>query len=239
MAGATGLNRVKRGVSLIMKWFLLALLGIVALIAAFVYLRRVFARGKARADKRQELRKEIENIRAALAAFEKSTDIDEQIRLLADITRYASTGFRHFPDHPEIMNIVRACEDERRKLVQHWVVAESMRLMKFVEESSNLRVKAGRADQVAECIKVASRYLFPHEAITNAMRSVVQYQEALEGILELPEVERDSAAGGALTLLQPYFRIVEEMEQVNIELARVPWKGEEIRSLLSQLERLS
>ncbi len=221
-----------------MKWFLLALVAVVALVVIVVYLRRAFAHGKARAGQREALRKEIENIRAALAEFEKSQDIDEQIRLLADITRYASTGFRLFPDHPEIMNIVRACEDERRKLVQLWVVGESMRLMKFVEESSNLRVKAGRADQVAECIKVASRYLFPHEAITNAMRSVVQYQEALEGILELPEAERDSAADGALTLLQPYFRIMEEMEQVNVELARTPWKGDEIRSLLSQLERL-
>ncbi len=221
-----------------MKWFLLALVAVVALIVIVVYLRRALKSGQARAGQREALRKEIENIRAALAEFEKSTDIDEQIRLLADITRYASTGFRLFPDHPEIMNIVRACEDERRKLVQHWVVGESMRLMKFVEESSNLRVKAGRADQVAECIKVASRYLFPHEAITNAMRSVVQYQEALEGILELPEAERDSAADGALTLLQRYFRIMDDMQQVNVELARVPWKGEEIRSLLSQLERL-
>ena len=221
-----------------MKWFLLALLGVAALVAAVVYLRRAFAYGKARAGDREALRKEIENIRTALAEFEQSADIDEQIRLLADITRYASNSFRHFPDHPEIMNVVRACEDERRKLVQHWVVEESMRLMKFVEESSNLRVKAGRADQVAECIKVASRYLFPHEAITNAMRSVVQYQEALEGILELPEAERDSAAGGALTLLQPYFRIMDDMQQVNIELARVPWKGDEIRKQLSELERL-
>ena len=148
-----------------------------------------------------------------------------------------------FGERRSLLNALRLLEStrltaERRKLVQHWVVEESMRLMKFVEESSNLRVKAGRADQVAECIKVASRYLFPHEAITNAMRSVVQYQEALEGILELPEAERDSAADGALTLLQPYFHIMDDMQQVNIELARVPWKGDEIRSLLSQLERL-
>jgi hypothetical protein len=221
-----------------MKWVLLVLVGLAALAAAVVYLRRALARGKERSSRRRELRKELENIRAALAEFEKSQDIDDQIRVLADITRYASNGFRLFPDHPEIMNIVRACEDERRKLVQHWVVGESMRLMKFVEESSNLRVRAGRADQVAECIKVASRYLFPHEAITNAMRSVVQYQEALEGILELPEAERDATAEGAKTLLEPYFRIMEEMKQVNVELNRVPWKGDEIRKLLSDLERL-
>ncbi|HSC77980.1 MAG TPA: hypothetical protein VLB32_05395, partial [Candidatus Acidoferrales bacterium] len=77
-----------------------------------------------------------------------------------------------------------------------------------------------------------------HEAITNAMRSVVQYQEALEGILELPEAERDATAEGAKTLLEPYFRIMAEMEQINVELNRVPWKGDEIRRLLSDLERL-
>ncbi|HSC78524.1 MAG TPA: hypothetical protein VLB32_08170, partial [Candidatus Acidoferrales bacterium] len=99
-----------------MKWVLLALVGLAALAAAVVYLRRALARGKERSSRRRELRKELENIRAALAEFEKSQDIDDQIRLLADITRYASTGFRLFPDHPEIMNIVRACEDERRKL---------------------------------------------------------------------------------------------------------------------------
>ncbi|HXE76215.1 MAG TPA: hypothetical protein VNN18_11370 [Candidatus Xenobia bacterium] len=221
-----------------MKWVLLALVGLAALAVAVFYLRRALARSQERAAHRREFRKDIESIRAALAEFEKSTDIDDQIRLLADITRYAANGFRLFPDHPEIMNIVRACEDERRKLVQHWVVGESRRLMKFVEESTNLRVKAGRADQVAECIKVASRYLFPHEAITSAMRAVVQYQEALEGILELPEAEREATAEGAKTLLEPYFRIMQEMDQVNAELARVPWKGDEIRRLLTDLERL-
>lgn len=221
-----------------MKWVLIGLIVVVALVAAVFFLRRALARGRDRAEKRRQLREEVRQIRAALDEFEKAKELDDQIRLLADITRYASTSFRLFPDHPEIMNIMRACEDERRKLVQHWVVEESQRLMKFVEESGNLRVKAGRADQVAECIKVASRYLFPHEQITNAMRSVVHYQEALEGILELPEAERDSAAGGALTLLEPYFRIMEEMKQVNAELARVPWKGDEIRALLSRLERL-
>lgn len=221
-----------------MKWVLIALVVVVAITAAVFFLRRALARSRALAEKRRQLRDEIRQIRAALDEFEKARELDDQIRLLADITRYASTSFRLFPDHPEIMNIMRACEDERRKLVQHWVVEESQRLMKFVEESSNLRVKAGRADQVAECIKVASRYLFPHEPITNAMRSIVHYQEALEGILEVPEAERDSTAGGALTLLEPYFRIMEEIKQVNAELARVPWKGEEIRALLSRLERL-
>ena len=221
-----------------MKWVLIGLIVIVALAATVFFLRRALARGRERAEKRRQLREEIRQIRAALDEFEKAKELDDQIRLLADITRYASTSFRLFPDHPEIMNIMRACEDERRKLVQHWVVEESQRLMKFVEESSNLRVKAGRADQVAECIKVASRYLFPHEQITNAMRSIVHYQEAIEGILELPEAEREATAGGALTLLEPYFRIMEEMKQVNAELARVPWKGDDIRALLSRLERL-
>ena len=221
-----------------MKWVLIGVIAVVALVAAVFFLRRALGRGRDRAEKRRQLREEIRQIRSTLDEFEKAKELDDQIRLLADITRYASTSFRLFPDHPEIMNIMRACEDERRKLVQHWVVEESQRLMKFVEESGNLRVKAGRADQVAECIKVASRYLFPHEQITNAMRSVVHYQEAIEGILELPEAEREATAEGAKTLLEPYFRIMEEMKQVNAELARVPWKGDDIRALLARLERL-
>ncbi len=221
-----------------MKWVLIALVAVVAVAAVVFLLRRTLARGRERAEKRRQLAGEIRQLRAALDEFEKAQELDDQIRILADITRYASTGFRLFPDHPEIMNIMRACEDERRKLVQHWVVEESQRLMKFVEESSNLRVKAGRADQVAECIKVASRYLFPHEQITNALRSVVHYLEAVEGILELPEAEREATAEGAKTLLEPYIRIMEEMEQANLELARVPWKGDEIRATLSRLERL-
>jgi hypothetical protein len=221
-----------------MTWFLIGLIALAALAAAAFFLRRALARRRARAEKRRQLADEIGQMRVALDEFEKAKELDDEIRLLADITRYASTGFRLFPGHPEIMNIMRACEDERRKLVQHWVVEESLRLMKFVEESGNLRVKAGRADQVAECIKVASRYLFPHEQITNAMRSVVHYQEAIEGILELPEAERDATAEGAKTLLEPYFRIMEEMKQANAELARVPWKGDEIRALLARLERL-
>ena len=221
-----------------MKWVLIGVIAVVALVAAVFFLRRALGRGRERAEKRRQLREEIRQIRSTLDEFEKAKELDDQIRLLADITRYASTSFRLFPDHPEIMNIMRACEDERRKLVQHWVVEESQRLMKFVEESGNLRVKAGRADQVAECIKVASRYLFPHEQITNAMRSVVHYQEAIEGILELPEAEREATAEGAKTLLEPYFRIMEEMKQVNAELARVPWKGDDIRALLARLERL-
>jgi hypothetical protein len=221
-----------------MKWVLVALIAVVALAAGVFFLRRALARGRARAEKRHQLAAEIQQMRAALDEFEKAKELDDQIRLLADITRYASNGFRLFPDHPEIMNIMRICEDERRKLVQHWVVEESLRLMKLVGESGNLRVKAGRADQVAECIKVASRYLFPHEQITNAMRSVVQYQEALEGILELPEAEREATAEGAKTLLEPYFRIMEEMKQANTELARVPWKGDDIRALLDRLSRL-
>ena len=221
-----------------MKWVLIGLIVVVALVAVVFFLRRALGRGRERAEKRRQLREEIRQIRSTLDEFEKAKELDDQIRLLADITRYASTSFRLFPDHPEIMNIMRACEDERRKLVQHWVVEESQRLMKFVEESGNLRVKAGRADQVAECIKVASRYLFPHEQITNAMRSVVHYQEAIEGILELPEAAREATAEGAKTLLEPYFRIMEEMKQVNAELARVPWKSDDIRALLARLERL-
>ncbi|MGH9814211.1 MAG: hypothetical protein ACRD4T_13850 [Candidatus Acidiferrales bacterium] len=221
-----------------MKWVLIGVIAVVALAAAVFFLRRALGRGRDRAEKRRQLRDEIRQIRSTLDEFEKAKELDDQIRLLADITRYASTSFRLFPDHPEIMNIMRICEDERRKLVHHWVVEESQRLMKFVEESSNLRVKAGRADQVAECIKVGSRYLFPHEQITNAMRSVVHYQEAIEGILELPEAEREATAEGAKTLLEPYFRIMEEMKQVNAELARVPWKGDDIRALLTRLDRL-
>ncbi|MBI2956253.1 MAG: hypothetical protein HYY26_02950 [Acidobacteria bacterium] len=216
----------------------LILLAVVVLATAFVLARRTLGRRRQRAARRQQLRVELANIRRALEEFERTTDFDEQIRLLADITRYCSKGFRLFPDQPDLMNIARYCEDERRKLAQHWAVAESQRLMKLVEDSATLRVKAGRADQVAESLKVASRLLFPHEKITNAMRSVTQCQEALEGILELPEAERDAAATGALTLLDSYFAIMEELRRESEELARVPWAGEPIRQILARLERL-
>src|SRR3990172_181141 len=153
------------------------------------------------------------------------------------LTRYCAKGFRLSPDQPDIMNIPRFSDDERRKLTQHWAVAESERLMKFVEESTNLRSRAGRADQVAESLKEASRYLFPHEMITNAMRAVTQYQEALEGILELPEDQRAAAAEGARTLLAPYFTIIEELKRENQELARVAWPGARLREILARLEK--
>ena len=205
---------------------------------AFFFLRRALRARRERGTKRTQLRQELASIRAALDEFEKATDFDDRIRLLADVGRYCARGFRLFPGETAIMEIDRACQDERRKLVQAWVVEESQRLMKFVEESANLRAKAGRADQVAECIKVASRYLFPHERITNAMRSVVQYQEAMEALLELPEEQRQLALAGLQSLLDPYFRIMEELKRDNTELAKVPWRGAGVRRLLEQLEKV-
>ena len=202
-----------------------------------IFLRGVLRRRRGRWEKRREFRARLAEIRQGVEQFEKATDFDDQIRLLADINRYSAQGFRLLPDLADIMTVTRHCDDERRKLAQHWAVAESQRLMKFVAESENLRVKAGRADQVAESLKVASRLLFPHEKITSAMRSVTQYQEALEGLLELPEAQRALAADGVRALLDPYFRIIVELERENEELARVPWPGEEIRRLLNRLEK--
>lgn len=221
-----------------MKWLAVIFLVLVALAFGGLFLRRALGKRRERAARRQQLRDELRQIRTALDEFERGSDFDDRIRLLADIGRYCTRGFRLFPQQPAIMDIDRACQDERRKLVQQWVVAESLRLMKFVEESTNLRSKAGRADQVAECIKVASRYLFPHEKVTSAMRSVVQYQEALEGLIELPDDQRALGLEGVNALLEPYFRIMQEMKQDNEELARVAWRGEEVRRILARLEKI-
>lgn len=218
-------------------WRWLIPLALAALIAAF-FGRRSLRRHRERREKRRQFRQQSKQILPAIEQFETTADFDDRIRLLADITRYCSNGFRLLPNQLAIMEIARFCGDERRKLVQQWVVAESGRLMQFVEQSDNLRVKAGRADQVAESIKVASRLLFPHEKITNAMRSVVQYQEALEGLLELPDEQRTHAADGARILLEPYFQIMEELKKENEELARTPWPGEEIRRILARLEKV-
>lgn len=219
-------------------WVILGLLALAALAAGAFWLRRSWALQKARAEKRKQFRAKLLEIRQAVEKFEKTTDFDDQIRLLADIVRYCSQGFRLFPDESLIMDIARACEDERRKLAQHWAVVESERYVKIMEESSNLRVRAGRADQVVESLKVASRLLFPHERITNAMRAATQYQEALEAVLELPEEQRDAAAQGVWHLFEPYFQIVEELRKDNAELARVPWAGPRIREWLIRLERV-
>lgn len=221
-----------------MKWLALILTSAGALAPILLLVRRALRQRRQRREKRAKLRRELDHIRQAVEEFEKAADFDEQIRLLADINRYCSTGFRLFPDRPDIMDITRACDDERRKRSQQWAVAESLRLMKLVEESENLRVKAGRADQVAEALKVASRLLFPHERITNAMRSVVHYQEALEGALELPEDQRAAAADGLHSLLDPYFQIIAELTRENDELARVAWPGERIREILARLEKV-
>ncbi|MGH9777177.1 MAG: hypothetical protein ACRD5I_02075, partial [Candidatus Acidiferrales bacterium] len=87
-----------------MKWVLIGVIAVVALAAAVFFLRRALGRGRDRAEKRRQLRDEIRQIRSTLDEFEKAKELDDQIRLLADITRYASTSFRLFPDHPEIMN---------------------------------------------------------------------------------------------------------------------------------------
>ena len=216
----------------------LALIAVVVLVAGGFLVRRVLRRAGERRAKRAQLREELANIRGAVEEFERTTDFHEQIRVLADLNRYCAKGFRLFPDQPAIMEITRHSDDERRKLTQHWAVRESERLMKLVEEAANLRSRAGRADQVAESLKEASRYLFPHEKITNAMRAVTQYQEALEGVLELPEDQRAAAAEGARTLLKPYFTILAEMKRENEELARAAWPGERIREILARLEKV-
>lgn len=221
-----------------MRWVLIIFVVLVVVVAGAFLLRLAWKRHGERRAKRREYREFLQQIRGAVEEFEKTQDFDEQIRVLADIGRYCANALRLFPEHPEIMQIDRACQDERRKLAQHWAVAESGRLMKLVEESTNLRAKAGRADQVAESLKVISRLLFPHDQITNAMRSVVQYQETLEGTLELPEAEREAAAAAAWSLLDSYFEIMEELKKENQELARVPWQGERVRQVVAQLEKL-
>ena len=221
-----------------MHWAGMVVAGVLAAVLGALVVSRALRQRAAREEKRAQFRQELANIRQGVEEFEKCADFHEQIRLLADLNRYCAKGFRLFPDQPDIMNITRFSDDERRKLTQHWAVAESERLMKFVEESANLRSRAGRADQVAESLKEASRYLFPHEKITSAMRSVTRYQEALEGILELPEDQRDPAAQGAAALLEPYFRIIEEMKKENEELARVAWPGERLREILARLENV-
>jgi len=212
--------------------------GVLAAVLGALVVSRALRQRAAREEKRAQFRAELANIRRAVEEFEPCADFHEQIRILADLNRYCSKGFRLFPDQPDIMTLTRFSDDERRKLTQHWAVAESERLMKFVEESTNLRSRAGRADQVAESLKEASRYLFPHEKITSAMRAVTQYQEALEGILELSEDQRDAAAEGARTLLAPYFTIIEELKRENEELARVAWPAARLREILARLEKV-
>ena len=221
-----------------MRILVLGFLGLAAAVAGLWFLRRALRRRREQGEKRRLYRAELDSIRQAVEEFERATDFDEQIRLLADIGRYCARGLRLAPGHPEIMDIDRACIDERRKLAQQWAVAESERLMKLVEESASLRAKSGRADQVAESLKVISRLLFPHEKITNAMRSVVHYQEAVEGALALPEDQREEVAAGAQALLGGYFQIMVEMKRENAELAKVSWKGEEIRRRAAELEKI-
>ena len=220
-----------------MHWAGMVVAGVLAAVLGALVVSRALRQRAAREEKRAQFRAELANIRRAVEEFEPCADFHEQIRILADLNRYCSKGFRLFPDQPDIMTLTRFSDDERRKLTQHWAVAESERLMKFVEESTNLRSRAGRADQVAESLKEASRYLFPHEKITSAMRAVTQYQEALEGILELPEDQRDAAAEGARTLLAPYFTIIEELKRENQELARVAWPAARLREILARLEK--
>lgn len=221
-----------------MHWAGLVVAGALAAVLGALVVRRGLRQRAARAQKRAQFREELANIRRAVEEFEACADFHEQIRILADLNRYCAKGFRLFPDQAEIMTLTRFSDDERRKLVQQWAVAESERLMRLVEESTNLRSRAGRADQVAESLKEASRYLFPHEKITSAMRAVVQYQEALEGILELPEDQRAAAAEGARTLLGPYFTILEELKRENQELARIAWPAACIRETLARLEKV-
>lgn len=219
-------------------WLVVALLALGVLVGGGLFFRWALRGRRARREKQREFRARLAEIRQAVEEFEQATDFDHQIRLLADMVSYCSKGYRVFPDQVEIMNIARACEDERRKLAQHWAVAESLRLMKLTEESTTLRVKAGRADQVVESLKVVSRLLFPHDQITHAMRSVTQYQEVLEGALELPENQRAEAAASAQSLLDPYFQVIEELKKNNQELARVPWPREQLRRTLAQLEKV-
>lgn len=221
-----------------MNWFGLVVLAVAVLAGGTFFLRHAWRRWRERREERRQFRDRLRGIRQAVEAFEKAQDFDEQIRLLADVVRDCSQGLRFFPEQAAIMHIARHCDDERRKLAQHWAVTESTRLMALMEESTNLRSKAGRANQVVQSLKVISRLLFPHEKITNAMHAVTHYQEALEGVLELPEEQCAEVAEGARTLLEPYFRIVAELRSENEELARIPWAGEEIRRTLARLEKV-
>ncbi|MFQ5696052.1 MAG: hypothetical protein ACE5HB_08690, partial [Terriglobia bacterium] len=205
---------------------------------SYLRLRRWRRRRRERGEKRSEFRARLEEIRQAVERFEQVQEFDEQIRLLADITRHGSKAYRALPDQPQIMHIVRMCEDERRKLAQHWAVAEATRLMAMMQAATNLRVRAGRADQVVEALKIVSRLLFPHDKITHAMHSVTHYQEALEGALALPPEEQAQAVEGSERLLAPYFQIIDELRKDNQELARSAWPAEQVRATLTRLQRM-
>jgi hypothetical protein len=109
-----------------------------------------------------------------------------------------------------------------------------MRLMKFVEESSNLRVRrrATRWLSASRSPRATSSPRGHHQR--HALRRAVPGGAGRHP--RAPEAERDATAEGAKTLLEPYFRIMAGDEQVNVELAR-PWKA--TISLLLHLERLA
>src|SRR3972149_3372144 len=111
---------------------------VVAGVLATLMLRRALRQRADRQEKRAQFRAELANIRRAVEEFEQCADFHEQIRILADLNRYCSKGFRLFPDQPDIMNLTRFSDDERRKPTPHWGVAESERLVKFVGDGTTL-----------------------------------------------------------------------------------------------------
>lgn len=215
----------------------LIVLGLLAALAAVFFLFRWQRRRRARRAQTREFLSYIPQIRAALDEFERSQEFEDRIRLLADIVRYCSNAFRHLPQETAIMDVARLCEDERVKLCLRYAVDESRKSMNLVQQTEKLRMRAARMDQVAQALKVCSRYLFPHERITNAMRAAVRYQETLETSRDLPEDQQAEAIAAAQPLLAPYFQIIAELDTEANEIAqRAPWAGADLRARLDRIE---
>ncbi|MEE9235028.1 MAG: hypothetical protein V3U28_06300, partial [Candidatus Acidoferrales bacterium] len=70
-----------------MKWVGLILLVLAALSAGIFFLRRALRRRREREENRRRLREELGHVRQAVEQFEQTSVFDDQIRLLADITR--------------------------------------------------------------------------------------------------------------------------------------------------------
>lgn len=214
-----------------------AVLAFLVVAAAGFFLGRRYLRQRAeRATRIQEFRSHLKEVRRWMASFEGTQDYDEQIHALAMMEKHCAQAFQLLRERPEVMDITIACQQERRKLAQHAAVSEAERYMKMALETPNLRARVGRMDQVAQALKVGSRLLFPHERITNAMRSAVQYEESLDAISKLPEAEQAAAAEKALALLKPYFEIVANLKEENARMLEKPWPHGDIQQKLDRLE---
>ena len=205
-------------------------------VVGFFLGRRYLRQRAERAKRLQEFRSFLREVRKWMASFEGTQDFDEQIHALAMMEKHCAQAFQLLRERPEVMDITIACQQERRMLAQQAAVSEAERYMQMALETPNLRARVGRMNQVVQSLKVGSRLLFPHERITNAMRSAVQYEESLEGVSKLPEAEQTAAGEKALELLKPYFEIVENLKEENARMLEKPWPHDEIQQKLDRLE---